>query len=222
MKPVKGPRLGSGPAHQKLMLGGLAAALISHERIRTTETKAKRLRPVAERLVTLGKSGTVQARRRALSIVTDRTVVHKLFAEVAPRFAERQGGYTRIVRLGPRQGDAAPMAIIEWVEETVEAKPAGEDAGARSRRLGRRRGARKADKPASGADAAAPAANAEESEVEEELPAPAAAETAKLDAPEPAEVTEAQLQTESDLGPDAGAKAATETVSADENEKPAN
>ncbi|MGH2771630.1 MAG: 50S ribosomal protein L17, partial [Actinomycetota bacterium] len=158
MKPVKGPRLGSGPQHQKLMLGSLASALIQHERIRTTETKAKRLVPVADRLVTLGKSGSVHARRRALSIIEDRAVVHKLFAEIAPRYAERSGGYTRVVRLGPRQGDAAPMAIIEFVEDTGVGKAsAAVEAETKARRLGRRRAGRKAgEKPA----AAAPGAEA--------------------------------------------------------------
>ena len=139
-KPPKGPRLGSGPAHERLLLAGLAADLIRHERIRTTEAKAKRLRPVADRLVTLGKDGSVHARRRALSVVRDREVVHKLFAEVAPRFTERMGGYTRILKLGVRKGDAAPMALIEWVEG--EAVAVAGEADAR-RRLGgvlRRRG----------------------------------------------------------------------------------
>lgn len=120
-KPTKGARLGSGPSHQRLLISGLAAELIRHERIRTTETKAKRLRPVAERLITWGKAGTVHARRQALSLIQDRDVVHKLFAEIAPRFVGRNGGYTRILKLGPRQGDAAMMALIELVEGEVDA-----------------------------------------------------------------------------------------------------
>lgn len=115
-KPTKGPRLGAGPAHQRLMLGGLAAALFQHERLRTTEAKAKALRPVAERLITFAKRGDVHARRQVLKVVPDRDVVHRLFAEIAPRFAERPGGYTRILKLGPRKGDGAPMAQIELVE----------------------------------------------------------------------------------------------------------
>jgi large subunit ribosomal protein L17 len=118
-RPRKGPRLGSGPAHQKLMLGGLAAALFEHEKVRTTEAKAKALRPVAERLITFAKQGDVHARRRVLRVVPNRDVVHRLFAEIAPRFAERNGGYTRILKLGPRKGDGAPMAQIELVDREV-------------------------------------------------------------------------------------------------------
>jgi large subunit ribosomal protein L17 len=101
------------------MLGGLAAALFSHERVRTTEAKAKALRPVAERLITFAKRGDVHARREVLKVIPDRDVVHTLFADIAPRFAERNGGYTRILKLGPRKGDGAPMAQIELVEEEV-------------------------------------------------------------------------------------------------------
>ena len=119
-KPRKGPRLGSGPPHQKLLLGGLAAALFEHERVRTTEAKAKALRPLAERLITFAKRGDVHARRQVLRVVPDRDVVHRLFAEIAPRMAERNGGYTRILKLGPRRGDGAPMAQIELIDRTVE------------------------------------------------------------------------------------------------------
>ncbi len=115
-KPTKGPRLGAGPAHQKLMLGGLAAALFEHDRVRTTEAKAKALRPVAERLITFAKRGDVSARREVLRVVPDRDLVHRLFTEIAPRFAERNGGYTRVLKLGPRKGDGAPMAVVELVE----------------------------------------------------------------------------------------------------------
>jgi large subunit ribosomal protein L17 len=115
-RPKKGPRLGSGPSHQKLMLGGLAAALFEHEKVQTTEAKAKALRPVAERLITFAKKGDVHARRQVLRVVPDRDVVHRLFEEIAPRFAERDGGYTRILKLGPRKGDGAPMAILELVD----------------------------------------------------------------------------------------------------------
>jgi large subunit ribosomal protein L17 len=115
-KPTKGPRLGSGPPHQKLMLGGLASALFEHEQVRTTEAKAKALRPVAERLITFAKKGDVHARRQVLRVVPDRDVVHRLFEEIAPRYAKRAGGYTRILKLGPRKGDGAPMAILELVD----------------------------------------------------------------------------------------------------------
>jgi large subunit ribosomal protein L17 len=119
-KPRKGPRLGAGPAHQRLLLGGLAAALFEHEKVRTTEAKAKALRPVAERLITFAKRGDVHARRQVLKVVPDRDVVHRLFAEIAPRMAERDGGYTRILKLGPRKGDGAAMAVIELVDRRVE------------------------------------------------------------------------------------------------------
>ncbi|GBC87199.1 50S ribosomal protein L17 [bacterium HR12] len=115
-KPKKGPRLGSGPAHQRLMLNTLAAQLFTHERINTTEAKAKALRPVAERMITFAKRGDLAARREVLKDIPDRDVVHKLFAEIAPRYANRPGGYTRILKLGPRKGDGAPMAVIELVE----------------------------------------------------------------------------------------------------------
>jgi large subunit ribosomal protein L17 len=116
-KPKKGPRLGSGPAHQKLLLNGLATQLFVHEAIDTTEAKAKAVRPLAEKLITFAKKGDVAARREVLKDITDRDVVHKLFSEIGPRFAERSGGYTRILKLGPRMGDAAPMARIELVEK---------------------------------------------------------------------------------------------------------
>jgi large subunit ribosomal protein L17 len=119
-KPKKGPRLGSGPAHQKLMLGGLAASLFEHERIRTTLPKAKALRPVAEKLITFAKRGDVHARRQVMKVVPDRDVVHRLFTEIAPRFEDREGGYTRILKLGQRKGDGAEMAQIELVELSGE------------------------------------------------------------------------------------------------------
>jgi large subunit ribosomal protein L17 len=114
-KPKKGPRLGSGPAHQKAMLANLSRSLIEHEKIRTTQTKAKEVQPLAEKLITLAKDGDLHARRQALRVVTDKAVVHKLFAEIGPRYQDRPGGYTRIIKLGPRLGDAAPMVILELV-----------------------------------------------------------------------------------------------------------
>ncbi len=115
--PTKGPRLGGGPAHERLMLANLATALFEHDRITTTEAKAKRLRPLAERLITFAKRGDLHARRQVMTVIRDKDVVHKLFAEIGPKFATRPGGYTRIVKIGPRKGDNAPMAIIELVEE---------------------------------------------------------------------------------------------------------
>ncbi|WP_127474128.1 50S ribosomal protein L17 [Microbacterium sulfonylureivorans] len=121
-KPTKGPRLGGGPAHERLLLANLAAALFTHKSIRTTETKAKRLRPLAERLITFAKRGDLHARRRVLSVIGDKEVVHVLFTEIAPLVAEREGGYTRITKVGNRKGDNAPMAVIELVLEPVTPK----------------------------------------------------------------------------------------------------
>lgn len=118
--PTKGPRLGGGPAHERLMLANLATALFEHGRITTTEAKAKRLRPLAERLVTFAKRGDLASRRRVMTVVKDKSVVHELFTEIGPRYANRNGGYTRIVKVGPRKGDNAPMAIIELVEPLAE------------------------------------------------------------------------------------------------------
>ncbi|MEO0049370.1 MAG: hypothetical protein RL556_702 [Actinomycetota bacterium] len=122
--PTKGPRLGGGPAHESMMLRNMATSLFKHGKITTTETKAKRLRPIAERLVTFAKRGDLAARRRAIAQLTDKSVVHELFANIAPQVADRQGGYTRITKLGFRKGDNAPMALIELVLEPVNAKPA--------------------------------------------------------------------------------------------------
>ena len=115
-KPRKGSRLGSGPSHEKHLLSGQAASLFTHEAITTTEAKAKALRPFAEHLITFAKRGDVAARREVLKVVPDRDVVHKLFSELGPRYAERGGGYTRILKLGQRHGDGAPMARIELVD----------------------------------------------------------------------------------------------------------
>jgi large subunit ribosomal protein L17 len=118
-KPTKGPRLGGSPAHERLILANLATQLFEHGRIRTTEAKAKRLRPLAERLITKAKKGDIHNRRQVLTVVRDKGVVHHLFTEIAPTFAERPGGYTRITKLGPRKGDNAPMAVIELVTEPL-------------------------------------------------------------------------------------------------------
>ena len=122
--PTKGPRLGGSPAHERLILANLATALFEHKRITTTETKAKRLRPLAERLITFAKRGDLHARRRVLTVIRDKSVVHTLFTEIAPAVADRQGGYTRITKVGPRKGDNAPMAVIELVLEPLSPKQA--------------------------------------------------------------------------------------------------
>ena len=130
--PNKGPRMGGSPAHERLMLANLATALFEHGRITTTESKAKRLRPYAEHLITFGKRGDLHARRQVLKRLNDKSVVHTLFDEIGPRYANRPGGYTRIVKLGPRKGDNAPMAIIELVEAlTIAQQAVGEAERAR-------------------------------------------------------------------------------------------
>jgi large subunit ribosomal protein L17 len=121
--PTKGRRLGGSPAHQRHMMANLAAALFEHGRITTTEARARRLRPVAERLITFAKRGDLHARRQVLTTVTDRDIVHTLFADIAPTFASRDGGYTRITKIGPRKGDNAAMAVIELVPEEAESRP---------------------------------------------------------------------------------------------------
>ena len=122
--PTKGPRVGGGPAHERLILANLATSLFEHDRITTTEAKAKRLRPLAERLITFAKRGDLHARRRVLTVVRDKGVVHRLFAEIAPDMAARDGGYTRITKIAARKGDNAPMVVIELVREPLSAKKA--------------------------------------------------------------------------------------------------
>jgi large subunit ribosomal protein L17 len=134
--PTKGPRLGGSPAHERLMLANLATSLFEHGRITTTAAKAKRLRPYAEKLVTFAKRGDLHARRQVMTVIRDKDVVHTLFAEIGPRFANRPGGYTRITKVGPRKGDNAPMAVIELVEgQTVAQQAVGEAERARGTRF---------------------------------------------------------------------------------------
>jgi large subunit ribosomal protein L17 len=170
--PTKGRRLGGSAAHQRHLLANLATALFEHGKITTTEAKARRLRPYAERLITFAKRGDLSARREVLTVVTDKGVVHTLFTEIGPQFATREGGYTRITKIGPRKGDNAPLAVIELVQEEAEVKP-------------RRRRARRtppAARPAAAtAEAAAPAA--EEAEAAD---ADVTAEADTAEAPEDA------------------------------------
>jgi len=164
--PTKGPRLGGSAAHQRHILANLATALFEHGKITTTEAKARRLRPFAERLITFAKRGDLHSRREVLTVVTDRGVVHTLFTEIGPSFAERDGGYTRITKVGPRKGDNAPLAVIELVREEATAAP-------------RRRRARRAQPAAPARAAAVPAAD--EAAVDE-----AAVDEAAVDAGETA------------------------------------
>ncbi|MFB7894145.1 50S ribosomal protein L17 [Microbacterium sp. NPDC056044] len=170
-KPTKGPRLGGGPAHERLLLANLAAALFTHKSIKTTETKAKRLRPLAERLITFAKRGDLHARRRVLSVIGDKEVVHVLFTEIAPLVADREGGYTRITKVGNRKGDNAPMAVIELVLEPVTKKPSAKKAAAA-------KAAPAEEAPAEEAPAADEAAEAGAESQEEGAAAEAAAEEA--------------------------------------------
>ena len=162
--PTKGPRLGGSPSHERLMLANLATSLFEHGRITTTEAKAKRLRPLAEKLVTFAKRGDLHARRQVMTTIRDKSVVHTLFAEIGPRFENRPGGYTRITKVGPRKGDNAPMAVIELVEAlTVAQQAVGEAERARGTKFAAGAGAASAagEVTADVTEPASPAADAE-------------------------------------------------------------
>lgn len=184
--PTKGPRLGGGPAHERLMLANLAAALFTHKSIKTTETKAKRMRPLVERLITFAKRGDLHARRRVLATIGDKTVVHELFTEIAPLVEFREGGYTRITKLGFRKGDNASMVQIELVLEPVTPKPKSAKKSAKAE-------APVAETPVEGeapevesevieSDAQEKAVDVETAEVTAEEPVAAAVPTAETDA----------------------------------------
>jgi large subunit ribosomal protein L17 len=158
--PTKGPRLGGGPAHERLMLANLATALFEHGKITTTEAKAKRLRPLAERLITFAKRGDLHARRRVLTVVRDKGVVHELFTEIGPRYENRHGGYTRITKVGPRKGDNAPMAVIELVEALTAKAETVREAEAATKRTAKKTAKKTAPSEAAAVTAAAEAAEA--------------------------------------------------------------
>ena len=159
--PTKGVRLGGSAAHQRLILANLASQLFEHGRIITTEAKAKRLRPLAEKLITKAKRGDIHSRRLVLTTVRDKGVVHTLFTEIAPGLADREGGYTRITKVGPRKGDNAPMALIELVRESVEeSRKANAKSVAPAKKSAAKKAAAKSAQTASGGAAAAPAAAA--------------------------------------------------------------
>lgn len=172
-KPTKGPRLGGSSSHQKALLANLATSLFTHGRIKTTEPKARALRPYAEKLITHAKKGTLHNRREVLKKIRDKDVVHSLFAEIAPHFADRNGGYTRIIKVEPRQGDNAPMAVIELVREKTVTSEADRA----------RRAAAKAEK-------AAKAERPAKVEAEEKVEEPAAEETEAAEATEAVEGTD--------------------------------
>ena len=180
-KPTKGPRLGGKSSHQKALLANLATSLFTHGRIKTTEPKARALRPYAEKLITHAKKGTLHNRREVMKKIRDKDVVHSLFAEIAPHFADRSGGYTRIIKVEARRGDNAPMAVIELVREKTVTDEADRA----------RRAAAKAEKAAQAAKAAEkPAEKAEEAEVEEPTAEASEAEAPEAEAPEAAEATD--------------------------------
>lgn len=193
--PTKGPRLGGGPAHERLMIANLATSLFEHGRITTTEAKAKRLRPVAERLITFAKRGDLHARRRVMAVIRDKSVVHVLFTEIGPRFATRPGGYTRITKIGNRKGDNAPMVVIELVEALAE-QVVAEATGATKRA---------AKEKAAPAAAAAPV-------VEDVVVEDVVAEDAADEAPVTAEDIERALAVDSDEADDANGIAAVVEV----------
>jgi large subunit ribosomal protein L17 len=175
--PTKGARLGGSAAHQKIILANLATQLFEHGKITTTEAKARRLRPLAEKLITKAKRGDIHSRRLVLTTVKDKGVVHVLFTEIAPTFAERDGGYTRITKIGPRKGDNAPMAVIELVTESVEeSRKANAKSTAPAKKSAAKKAPAKATAGSAASSAAAPAAPAapeatEASEPVEESPA---------------------------------------------------
>jgi large subunit ribosomal protein L17 len=198
--PTRGRRLGGSSAHQRHILANLATALFEHGKITTTEAKARRLRPYAERLITFAKRGDLHARREVLTVVTDKGVVHTLFTEIGPRFASREGGYTRITKVGPRKGDNAPLAVIELVEEEATAAPS------------RRRRPRRAQ--AAPARAAQPKAEAQPAPEAEE-PAPAADEAVDAAADSAAEDTVTDDVAEDTVTEDVADDAADEDADVD-------
>ena len=192
--PTKGPRLGGGPAHERLMLNNMATSLFKHGKITTTETRAKRLRPVAERLITFAKRGDLASRRRVMQSVLDKSVVHELFTVIAPQVNDRQGGYTRVTKLGFRKGDNAPMAVIELVLEPVTSNP----------RTNKVKLTNNVATAGAAAAAAAPAA-----EVVEEVAAEAVAEV-------PAEAAVEEVVAEAPAAEEAVAEAPAEEAAAEE------
>jgi large subunit ribosomal protein L17 len=201
--PTKGARMGGSAAHQRHLLSNLATALFEHGKITTTEARARRLRPYAERLITFAKRGDLSARRQVLTVVTDKSVVHTLFTEIGPQFATREGGYTRITKIGPRKGDNAPLAVIELIQEEAEAKP-------------RRRRARRSQ------PAARPAASAAAPETTE-APADEADADVTAEAPEAdatAEGTDAESADAESVNADDAADEAADSEDADSAEAP--
>ncbi len=218
--PAKGPRLGGGPAHERLILANLAQSLFEHGKITTTETKAKRLRPYAEKLITTAKNGTLHHRREVLKVIRDKDVVHKLFAEIGPSFATRDGGYTRITKTAPRKGDNAPMAIIELIdEETVSSsasrvarRAASTRSGDRSARVAASSGAATAAaESATGAEDSADRESGSAQAVDAATEAPAeGADTTVVEGTVDSGVTAAETSADTESGSAQAVEAATE------------
>ena len=205
--PTKGHRLGGSPAHQRHMMANLATALFEHGKITTTEARARRLRPLAERLITFAKRGDLHARRQVLTVVTDKTVVHNLFEEIGPSFASREGGYTRITKVGPRKGDNAALAVIELVREEAEPKT-------RRRRARRATAAPAAVRSGRGRTAAATAAEAPEAVADDAVTDETAADETVND-----EAVADDAVADDAVAEDATAEAATDSAEpADEQE----
>ncbi len=181
-RPAKGPRLGGGPAHERLLLSGLATALFEHGRITTTEAKARRLRPVAEKLITKAKRGDLHARRQVLTVIRDKSVVHTLFTEIGPRYENRPGGYTRITKIGNRKGDNAPMAVIELVEALTVAQTAVGEAEAATKRSVKEQEAAKAEAAETSEDKGEAKADLVKETATDEAPAEETADAAGEDA----------------------------------------
>jgi large subunit ribosomal protein L17 len=213
--PSKGPRLGSGPAHERLMLANLATSLFEHDRITTTEAKAKRLRPLAERLITFAKRGDLHARRQVMTVIRDKDVVHKLFAEIGPKFSTRPGGYTRIVKTVPRKGDNAPMAIIELVEEYSSVVTEAEKA--RGTKTAPRKAARGRTKEIA-ADAAAESPTAAAVAAEETAPEEAPEESAEAPTDEAIAADETADQSAEAPAAEAADESAEATEATEESE----
>jgi large subunit ribosomal protein L17 len=198
-KPTKGPRLGGSSSHQKAILANLATALFEHGRIKTTEPKARALRPYAEKLITHAKKGTLHNRREVLKKIRDKDVVHSLFAEIGPFFADRNGGYTRIIKVEPRKGDNAPMAVIELVQEKTVTSEAE-----RARRSGASKAAAKKAAPKPAAEAEEVAAEAEPETAEPETAEAETTESVEADATTPEPQAEAEAAEPEAAEPEAG------------------
>jgi large subunit ribosomal protein L17 len=215
--PTKGPRLGGSPGHERLILANLAQSLFEHGRLTTTEAKARRLRPMAERLITKAKRGDLHARRQVLSVIRDKGVAHSLFEEIGPRFADRAGGYTRITKISPRKGDNAPMAVIELVEELAERRTPGRRTDRAAAPAGT---AVKSAEPVEEASGSAEAEAADTSEVADSAEDDAVADAAGADVADVAAEPEDAAESEDAADAEVAARAddALDNAAADDSE----